>query len=346
MPGQRIVCGVFLYKALRLPLTMNSQSKATARANIALIKYWGKADSSMNIPAAGSISITLDALCSETVVFFKESLSADELSLDGESRPEYVPRISRFLDILRERADIKTRASVTSKNNFPLGAGLASSASGFAALAAAASAALRLEISPRELSIVARQGSGSAARSVFGGFVEMHADRSRDGEGSFAEPLLESSAWHLEVVIALTDRSEKAVGSRQGMNRSAATSPYYVAWLDASAKDLERGRDAILNRDFKTLADVAQSNCLKMHSVAMTTQPALMYWNGATVECIRAIQKLQQDGVPVFFTIDAGPQVKAVCEPSALQHVASTLRAVLGVKEVILSGLGAGVEWG
>ena len=125
MPGQRIVCGVFLYKALRLPLTMNSQSKATARANIALIKYWGKADSSMNIPAAGSISITLDALCSETVVSFKESLSADELNLDGESRPEYVPRISRFLDILRERADIKTRASVTSKNNFPLGAGLA-----------------------------------------------------------------------------------------------------------------------------------------------------------------------------------------------------------------------------
>ena len=323
---------------------MNSKSKAVARANIALIKYWGKADPSMNIPAVGSISITLDALWSETNVCFGDSFAADKFSLDGQSRPEQVARASNFLDILRKRAGIKTRASVATKNNFPLGAGLASSASGFAALATAASAALSLNISPRELSIIARRGSGSAARSIFGGFVEMHAGKGRGGEDSFAEPLLEASAWPLEVVIALTDRSEKTVGSRQGMNSSAATSPYYAAWLDTSARDLEQGRNAVLNRDFQALADVAQSSCLKMHSVAMTTRPTLLYWNGATVECVRALQGLQQEGVPVFFTIDAGPQVKAVCEPSARQQVFEVLQAVPSVKEVILSGLGAGAE--
>ncbi|MGE4658729.1 MAG: diphosphomevalonate decarboxylase, partial [Gammaproteobacteria bacterium] len=120
--------------------------------------------------------------------------------------------------------------------------------------------------------------------------------------------------------------------------------PYYAAWLDTSARDLEQGRNAVLNRDFQALADVAQSSCLKMHSVAMTTRPTLLYWNGATVECVRALQGLQQEGVPVFFTIDAGPQVKAVCEPSARQQVFEVLQAVPGVKEVILSGLGAGAE--
>ena len=157
------------------------KSRVRARANIALIKYWGKADPDLNTPAVGSISVTLDSLWSDTEVEFDARLTSDTLVLDGDSRPEPLVRVSRCLDLLRERAGVKTYARVISDNNFPTGAGLASSASGFAALSAAAADALQLDLSPRELSIVARQGSGSAARSVFGGYVEMHAGTAADG---------------------------------------------------------------------------------------------------------------------------------------------------------------------
>src|SRR5690606_36969752 len=227
---------------------------ARARANIALVKYWGKADARLKIPAVGSISITLDRLWSDTEVRFDAALAADELALDGRSKPAQLERVSACLDLLRGRAGITTRARVVSRNNFPTGAGLASSASGFAALVGAASAALGLELSPREQSIYARQGSGSAARSIFGGFVEMHAGREPDGRDSYAEPLLRAQAWPLEVVIAIAARGEKDVGSGEGMARSEQSSPYYASWVAAQPADLERARAALEMRDFESLA--------------------------------------------------------------------------------------------
>ena len=315
-----------------------------ARANIALIKYWGKADVALNVPAVGSISIALDGLWSETEVEFDESLSADTLVLDGQSRSEQLARVTQCLDLLRARADVESCARGISHNNFPTGAGLASSASGFAALATAAARALDLEISPRSLSIIARQGSGSAARSIFGGFVEMHAGLLPDGTDSFAEPLLAADVWPLEVVIAITERGEKAVGSRAGMEQSAASSPYYPDWVTTSPADLSRGRHAILSQDFENLADVAEHSCLKMHAAAMAAQPPLIYWNAATVACLHAVRDLRRSGVPVFFTIDAGPQLKAVCEPGAGRDVEQTLRDVPGVLDTLVTGLGPGVE--
>jgi diphosphomevalonate decarboxylase len=208
----------------------------------------------------------------------------------------------------------------------------------------AAAAALDLALPPRELSIVARQGSGSAARSIFGGFVEMHAGRAADGSDSFAEPILEASMWPLEVVIAITAKGEKEVDSRSGMLRSADASPYYPAWVATHPADLEVARAAIRVRDFAALAAVAEHNCLKMHAAAIASQPPLLYWNGATVECVAAIRRLRAAGVPVFFTIDAGPQVKAVCEPTARPAVAAALRAVPGVLQLLEAKLGAGAE--
>jgi diphosphomevalonate decarboxylase len=324
--------------------TSERRARARARANFALIKYWGKASGELNVPAVGSISITLDALWSETEVAFDAALATDDLVLDGARRAEQLAKVSRCLDVLRARAGVTARARVTSNNNFPTGAGLASSASGFAALVTAAATALDLELSPRELSIVARQGSGSAARSIFGGYVEMHAGAASDGSDSFAEPLLAPEAWPLEVVIAITATDEKAVGSRGGMLRSAQTSPYYAAWVATHRGDLDAARAAIASRDFATLAEVAEHNCLKMHSAAIAAQPPLLYWNGATVACVHAIRGLRERGVPVFFTIDAGPQVKAICEPSATAAVARTLRDVPGVLEVMTSTLGRGAE--
>jgi diphosphomevalonate decarboxylase len=320
------------------------RGRARAGANFALIKYWGKADARLNVPAVGSISITLDALFTETEVALDPKLKADELTLNGRRRDEDVAKISACLDLLRNKAGVKTRASVTSTNNFPTGAGLASSASGYAALVRAAEAALGLDLTPRERSIVARQGSGSAARSIFGGFVEMHAGTAADGSDSFAEPLAETGAWPLEVVIAVTAKGEKEVGSRSGMTRSATSSPYYAAWVAGQPADLDAGRAAIRSRDFAALAEIAEHNCLKMHAAALSAQPPLVYWNGATVECLHAVQRLRAGGVPVFFTIDAGPQVKAVCAPGARPKVEAALRGVPGVIELLTSRLGPGAE--
>jgi diphosphomevalonate decarboxylase len=320
------------------------KSRVRARANIALIKYWGKADPKLNTPAVGSISITLDGLWSDTEIEFDESLGSDTLILDGESRPDQLERVSKCLDLLRSLAGSEIKARVSSENNFPTGAGLASSASGFAALTTAAAQALGLDLSPRDLSILARQGSGSAARSIFGGFVEMHAGTAVDGCDSFAEPLLPSERWPLEVVIAITERGEKEIGSRSGMQRSAATSPYYSTWVATSGDDIRVGREAILEQDFELLADVAEHSCLKMHAAAMANRPPLIYWNPATLACMRAVQHLRADGLPVFFTIDAGPQLKAVCEARARSAVVEALNNVAGVEDVIVSGLGPGVE--
>jgi diphosphomevalonate decarboxylase len=323
---------------------MARKARARAGANFALVKYWGKADARLNVPAVGSISITLDALYTDTEVELAPELAADELVLDGVRRDADVAKITACVDLLRRAAGVDTRVRVTSRNNFPTGAGLASSASGFAALVRAAEAALGLDLSPRERSIFARQGSGSAARSIFGGFVEMHAGSLPDGSDSFAEPLLDAAEWPLEVVIAVTSKAEKAVGSRSGMTHSASSSPYYPAWVAGQPPDLDAARAAIRARDFAALADVAEHNCLKMHAAALAARPPLLYWNGATVECLHAVRALRASGVPVFFTIDAGPQLKAVCAPGARTAVERALREVPGVVDLLTSALGPGAE--
>jgi diphosphomevalonate decarboxylase len=321
-----------------------TSAKARAGANVALVKYWGKADARLNVPAVGSISVTLDALWSETEVHFDAALAADDLVLDGVRRPEQRTKVSACLDLLRARAGVGTCALVVSRNNFPTGAGLASSASGFAALVTAAAAALGLELTPRERSIFARRGSGSAARSIFGGYVEMHAGTAADGQDSFAEPLLAAAEWPLEVVVAVTALGEKDVGSTSGMERSAHSSPYYKEWVATQPHDLDVARAAIETRDFAALAEIAEHNCLKMHAAAIAAAPPLLYWNGATVECLHTVRRLRRDGVPVFFTIDAGPQLKAICHPAARPAVEAALRELPGVLALMTSGLGGGAE--
>jgi diphosphomevalonate decarboxylase len=320
------------------------RSQARARANIALIKYWGKSDTALNTPAVGSISITLDALWSDTEIEFAADFPRDTLLLDGNEDAGQLARVSRCLDLLRRQARIDLRAHVSSRNNFPTGAGLASSASGFAALVAAAARALGLALSPTALSTLARQGSGSAARSIFGGYVEMRAGGAADGSDSFAVPLLSATVWPITVVIAVTQKPPKTTGSGEGMRATAESSPYYAAWIETNQADLTVARTAILNQDFSALAEVAEHNCLKMHALALAGRPPLLYWNAATVACIDAIRALQATSVPVFFTIDAGPQVKAVCLPEVAEQVANRLRAVPGVLDIIVSELGPGIE--
>lgn len=319
--------------------------KAIARAqpNIALIKYWGKRDTALNLPAAGSLSVTLASLWTRTQVEFDPDLPHDILLLNGAPHARTLERASACLDLLRRRAGTACRARVETHNNFPTAAGLASSASGFAALVVAAGEALGLPLDRRYLSAVARRGSGSAARSLFGGFVLMRAGERADGEDACAEPLLPASDWPLEVVIAVTTQAAKPVGSGDGMERSRLTSPYHERWIASVDDDLATAAAAIRARDFQALADVAEHSCLKMHADMLSSRPPLMYWNAATVAGMQRVQALRREqGVGVFFTVDAGPQVKAVCLPGDAGRVAAELGEVPGVDTVMRSNLGEG----
>ncbi|OQX89064.1 diphosphomevalonate decarboxylase [candidate division KSB1 bacterium 4484_87] len=317
------------------------QATAIAHANIALVKYWGKRDVRLNLPAVGSISVTLKNLFTRTKIIFDPNFDKDELIIDSvKVEGKAGSRVAHFLSLFRQRAQVDFFAHVESENNFPTGAGLASSASGFAALTIAANAALKLNLSSKELSIFARQGSGSAARSVFGGFVEMKKGEKRDGSDSFAVKLADETHWDLHMLIAITSEKAKKMGSTDGMVLSEKTSPYYSEWVRTSEIDLTVCREAILNKDFSQLAEVAEYSCLKMHALAMSSQPGLIYWNGATVEVLHTIRELRRQGIPVFFTIDAGPQVKAICEPKYIETVKKNLEEIKGVKRVIHTPLG------
>jgi len=321
-------------------------ARARANANIALIKYWGKRDDRLNLPAGPSLSITLADLASTTQVRFDPALERDSLWLNGvETTGGERDRVEAVLATLRDLAGVADLpARVDSDNNFPTAAGLASSASGFAALVVAASGALDLDLPAARMSELARRASGSAARSVFGGFVEMARGEADDGHDAVATPLLDAAAWPLEVVIAITDTGRKGVGSSTGMRHTALTSPYYRAWVDTVPADLRRARAAVEGRDFAELAAVSEASCLRMHASAMAADPPLLYWQPATLAVIDCIRDLRQQGLPVFFTIDAGPQVKAVCQPGHAAEVEAALASIEGVEHTLVTGLGGPAE--
>jgi len=307
---------------------------AIAHPNIALVKYWGKQSGSGNLPATPSVSITIAGLTTTTRVVAAEQ---DSLCIDGEVRRE--SKVEALLDALREAFEVPPLA-IETRNDFPTGAGLASSASGFAALVTAIDDEFDLGLSPEERSTWSRQGSASAARSIFGGFATL---ASQDGAWTGAE-LLAKEAWPLEVVIAVTDEGAKPVSSSEGMERSRATSPFYDAWCRSTEADFEAACRAVAARDFESLAEVAEHSCLKLHSLMLSSRPALFYWNPATIAAIETIRRLRKAGTPVFYTIDAGPQVKAVCAPGKGGPVAALLAKSPGVLRVVRGGLGDGAR--
>ncbi|MCI0519075.1 MAG: diphosphomevalonate decarboxylase [Chloroflexi bacterium] len=316
----------------------NNTTTAVACANIAFIKYWGDRDALLRLPATGSISMNLEGLTTCTQVRFDPSLAQDELTLNGKRLGGAVlSRVSDFLDLARGMADWSARAEVISSNNFPTGAGIASSAAAFAALSLAASAAAGLSLDEPSLSRLARRGSGSACRSIPGGFVEWQAGVG--DEDSFAFSLAPAEHWHLVDCIAVVSQAHKPTGSTQG-HALAKTSPLHRARLRKVPSLLKRCRKAILERDFATLAAVTELDCHLMHAVMMTSTPPLVYWQAASLGVMHAVRTWRQAGLAVLYTLDAGPNVHVICMTEAADEAGARLARLPGVLHVLRAGVG------
>jgi diphosphomevalonate decarboxylase len=316
------------------------RATAFANSNIALIKYWGNRDHALRLPANSSLSMNLAALATTTTVEFCTDLDADRVTIDdAEATTSARGRVVAHLDRVRALAGINTKASVISRNNFPAGTGLASSASAFAALTVAACAAADLQLSTDELSRLARRASGSACRSVPGGFVLW--DACDDDACSFGRTIASPDHWNLYDVIAIVESAHKATGSTEG-HAMAETSPFQAARVASTLGRLERCRAAILTRDFPALADVIEQDALAMHAVMMTSVPSLLYWRAATLAVMQAVRTWRTNGLPVAFTIDAGPNVHCICPAESSGHVERLVRAIPSVERTLISGVGQG----
>lgn len=314
------------------------RAKAKAHPNIAVIKYWGKRDIERNLPAVGSISITLSDLYSDMAVEVDSTLRGDVLRVNGDESRSMLARVSSCVDQVAG-AD-RPFVRIDSDGNFPIAAGLASSASAFAALVVASNAAFDLNHSHEKLVNLAGRASGSAARSLLGGFVELE---NRDDE-VVVNNLLAADDWPLRVIVAITAPGPKPVSSGDAMEISRKTSPFYDRWVEQQAEDLAEARAAIQDRDLNRLGAITEHNCLKMHSVMWGSRPPMIYWNSATIACMQTVRDLQSQGIPVFFTIDAGPQLKAICASEHEDVVRDAMTATDGVVDVMASGVGKGAR--
>ncbi len=318
------------------------KATATACANIAFIKYWGKRDVELNLPANSSLSMNLDRLTAITTVEFSPNHEDDLVILDGrEERGAARRRIVTHLDRVRAMAGLQARARVISENSFPIGAGLASSASGFAALSLAASKAAGLELSEKELSILARFGSGSACRSIPGGFTEWTAGTC--SEDSFARQIAPPEHWDLRDVIAIVSRAHKRVGSTEGHSLATA-SHLHQARVASVAERLAQAKAALLGKDLATLGRLIEEDAVSMHAVMMTSRPPIFYWLPSSMQLIHKVQSWRAEGLEVYFTFDAGPNVHLICQAADQAEVERRLESIEGVLEVIVGGPGPGAR--
>lgn len=308
---------------------------AIANPNIAFIKYWGDKDPALRIPANGSISMNLSNLQSRTTVTYDSSLERDELILDRRVPDSLVvQRVVRFLDHVRHLAGFSDHARVESENNFPMGSGIASSASAFAALSLAASKAAGLQLDERSLSRLARRGSGSACRSIPGGFVEWLSGE--DDQSSYAFSFAPPDHWQLFDCIAIVSQEQKETGSREG-HSLAETSLLQEVRVEDTSRRLDLCRQAILTRDFDAFAEIVELDSNLMHAVMLTSQPKLFYWQPATIEVMQKVVEWRRSGIPVCYTIDAGPNVHVITVGEHSTRVVASLMQIPGVGKVLVN---------
>ena len=321
----------------------NVTDSATARAhsNIAFVKYWGNRDPGLRLPANASISMNLAGLHTTTTVEWNSELYADTLSINGAIANETArTRVENHLDALRARLGTDRFARVDSRNNFPMGTGIASSASAFAALTTAACAALNKAVSERELSILSRLGSGSAARSIPPGFVDWH--RGDSHETSYAESFAPADHWKLVDLIAIVSRKHKRIGSSAG-HETAASSIFQSARVATAAERITSVKSAILRRDFESFAETVEADSNLMHAVMMTSKPPLFYWAPLSLAIMEGARRWRQDDkLMVCYTLDAGPNVHCICADRDADEVTVRIHELCGDIDIIRSGVGCG----
>lgn len=319
---------------------------AVAHPNIALIKYWGKRDEVLHLPMTTSLSLTLREFPTTTRVTVRPDLTTDRVTVAGVRAPEaFAERVSRFLDLVRELSGNRRHTAVDTVNTVPTGAGLASSAAGFAALALAAATAYGLDLDRSALSRLARRGSGSASRSVFGGFAVWWRGEGVGEAGdlsSFAEPI-DAPLLDPALVTALVDTREKAVPSTEAMRRTVATSPFYAPWVQESARDLDRMRRAMREGDLATVGEIAEANALGMHATMLGARPAVRYFAPGTFQVLDRVLELRAAGIGAWATMDAGPNVKVLCDSRDSAVVATAVAEVVAdAAQIVVTTSGPG----
>ena len=314
-----------------------SYIKAIAHPNFALIKYWGKSDASNNLPDMSSISITIDTLFSTAKVSYDSTLKKD-LWILNDIEQESLGQIKPTMNYLKSFKPVKDFCVIESTNNFPTAAGLASSASGVASIVVAINELFNLNLSEKELINAAILGSGSAPRSLYSGFVYLNK------KNYSCETILDSNQWPLKIIICQTSSDRKLVSSRDGMRISKSTSSYYKDWVNDQDNDIKKALKAIKMKDFDLLGEVSEDNCKKMHKVMETSKPPLIYRNATSHLCIQKIEEMKVNGIGIFHTIDAGPQVKIICKAQHADQVISEMKSIPNIQDIIEVNIGQGAR--
>lgn len=317
---------------------------ARANTNIALLKYWGKINSDLILPANDSISLTLDKFYTDTEVTFSDEYTSNLFYLNHQLIDvKKMHRINRVLEAVKSEFGYQGFAKIESENHVPTAAGLASSASGMAALAGAAVSALGSHTDLTNLSRLARLGSGSASRSVFGGIVHWH--RGYDHQSSFAEQIVSEDQIDLNMVTIVIDRRQKKVKSTLGMQHTASTSPFYPAWVEATNQAIPEMISAVQNNDFTKIGELAEHSAAMMHATTLSSKPAFTYFAPETIQAIKLVEQLRESGIECYYTIDAGPNVKVLCQSKNITRVKRFFANYFDQDQLVVAKPGSGIKF-
>ena len=308
------------------------KATAIAPSNIAFIKYWGLKDDLLRLPANGSISMNLSNLLTTTTVEFSQDYKKDEIIINNDTSEKEAKRVIAHLDRIRSMAKISVKAKVVSKNNFPTGTGLSSSASGFAALTTAAASAAGLQLSEKELSVLARLGSGSACRSIPDGFTEWREGHT--SESSYAVSLYPPDYWDIVDIVAVVNVGPKDIPTSQGQ-KLAHSSPFFTTRLELINKKIKLTKKYLNEKNFASFGELIESEALELHAIMLTSKPSLIYWLPGTISVMKQVQKLRKEGIQVYFTVNTGQDVHIICQKKDADKVTSLIKKIPEVKKII-----------
>lgn len=320
---------------------MEMKATAIAPANVGLIKYWGRKNEELRLPENGSISVNLSNLKTTTTVEFFDGQNSDEVTINGICDEDESSRVIKHIDRIRKLAKIKTRVKVVSQNNFPASTGLSSSSSGFAALTLAGTKAAGLSLPEKDLSILARQGSGSACRSIPNGFVEWVSGGS--SETSYAASIYPADYWSIVDVVAIVSEGIKDVSSAEGQ-KAVNSSPFYQTRLSRINEKIILIKKFIKEKNFTSFGELIEAEALELHAIMLTSSPSLIYWTPGTLKIMKAVKKWRLEGLPVYFTINTGQNIHLFCEPESEERLVTELQKISDVKDIIINAPAIGAR--